>query len=142
MSMAEETFQQNQRSIMNPVQPIAIVILALVILPYRAVAQGNASRGERMYRACVACHMTGPSLADLWSRQAGSLSSFPRYSAALKSLVSTFCESRGFPSRREASIKLFEANFGRSGRMSTTRSVFAALSQTLPLDRFAQGNRF
>jgi cytochrome c len=29
--------------------------------------------------------MTGPSLAEIWSRRAGSLSSFPRYSPALKS---------------------------------------------------------
>jgi cytochrome c len=78
---------------MNRIQPIAIVILALIILPYRAVAQpGDATRGERMYRACVACHslepnrnMTGPSLAEVWNRMAGSLASFPRYSPALKS---------------------------------------------------------
>ena len=29
--------------------------------------------------------MTGPSLADLWNRKAGTLASFPRYSSALKS---------------------------------------------------------
>jgi cytochrome c len=29
--------------------------------------------------------MTGPSLADLWNRPAGSLQSFDRYSQALKS---------------------------------------------------------
>jgi cytochrome c len=29
--------------------------------------------------------MTGPSLADLWNRKAGSLTSFPRYSSALRS---------------------------------------------------------
>jgi cytochrome c len=45
-----------------------------------------------MFRACIACHslepgrnMTGPSLAELWNRQAGSLPGFPRYSSALKS---------------------------------------------------------
>ena len=45
-----------------------------------------------MYRACVPCHslepnrnMTGPSLAELWSRRAGSLPSFPCYSDPLKS---------------------------------------------------------
>ena len=71
----------------------AIMVLILVALPVGATAQpGNATRGERMYRACVACHslepnrnMTGPSLAGLWSRQSGSLASFPRYSSALKS---------------------------------------------------------
>jgi len=78
---------------MNRIQSIAMVILALVVLPYQAVAQpGDATRGERMYRGCVACHslepnrnMTGPSLAEVWSRKSGSLPSFPRYSPALKS---------------------------------------------------------
>src|SRR5919204_5579068 len=77
---------------MNRIQPIAIAILVLIILPYRAVAQpGDATRGERMYRACVACHslepnrnMTGPSLAEVWYQTAGSLASFPRYSPPLK----------------------------------------------------------
>jgi cytochrome c len=52
----------------------------------------DAIRGERVYRACAACHslepnrnMTGPGLAELWNRKAGSLPSFDRYSPALKS---------------------------------------------------------
>jgi cytochrome c len=55
-------------------------------------AEGNPARGQRVFGACAACHslepnrsMTGPSLAELWQRRAGSLSSFPRYSPALKS---------------------------------------------------------
>jgi len=71
----------------------ATAILLLTALAHGAMAQpGNATRGERMYRACVACHslepnrnMTGPSLAEVWNRKAGSLASFPRYSSALKS---------------------------------------------------------
>src|SRR5215831_10144690 len=76
---------------MNRIQPLAIALLLLTAC--RATAEpGDATRGERMYRACVACHslepnrnMTGPSLAEIWNRQAGSLPSFPRYSPALKS---------------------------------------------------------
>lgn len=55
-------------------------------------AEGNSQRGAQVFRACMACHslvpdrnMTGPSLAGLWERKAGSLKSFPRYSDALKS---------------------------------------------------------
>ena len=55
--------------------------------------QGDASRGQQDFRACAPCHslepdrnMTGPSLVDLWGRKAGGLSSFDRYSDALKSL--------------------------------------------------------
>ena len=57
-----------------------------------ASAEGNTARGQRVFGACAACHslqpdqnMTGPSLADLWGRKAGSLASFNRYSPALKS---------------------------------------------------------
>jgi cytochrome c len=50
---------------------VAIAMLALTT-PYMAVAESaDAARGERVYRACAACHslepnrnMTGPSLAE------------------------------------------------------------------------------
>lgn len=55
-------------------------------------ADGNSTRGQRVFNACAACHslqpdqnMTGPSLAALWNRKAGSVASFSRYSPALKS---------------------------------------------------------
>jgi cytochrome c len=71
---------------------IAIAVLAIAT-SYGVLAElGDAARGERMYRACAPCHtlepdrnMTGPSLAGIWNRTAGSLPSFPRYSPALKS---------------------------------------------------------
>jgi cytochrome c len=57
-----------------------------------AAAEGDAKRGAMVYRACVSCHslepnmhLTGPSLADLWGKRAGSQGDFPRYSKALKS---------------------------------------------------------
>lgn len=55
-------------------------------------AEGNVTRGQRLYQNCAACHslesnkhMTGPSLFGLWERQAGGLQSFTRYSDAIKS---------------------------------------------------------
>jgi len=58
----------------------------------QAVAAGDAARGATDFqRACAACHstapnvnMTGPSLAGIWNRKAGSLASFSRYSPALR----------------------------------------------------------
>ncbi|MFC7702571.1 c-type cytochrome [Bradyrhizobium sp. GCM10028915] len=57
-----------------------------------AFAEGAPSRGRQDFRACAPCHslrpdrnMTGPSLAGVWGRKAGSLPSFERYSDALKS---------------------------------------------------------
>lgn len=71
-----------------------LVVLALSFaLSSPALAEaGDAARGQRNFRACAGCHsleadrnMTGPSLAGLWGRKAGSLPSFERYSDALKS---------------------------------------------------------
>jgi cytochrome c len=70
-----------------------IIALATIALFSPATAQnGDATRGQRDFRTCAPCHslepdrnMTGPSLANLWGRKAGGLSSFDRYSDALKS---------------------------------------------------------
>jgi cytochrome c len=70
-----------------------IIALSAIALSSPAVAEpGDAARGQRDFRVCAPCHslepdrnMTGPSLADLWGRNAGSLPSFERYSDALKS---------------------------------------------------------
>ena len=70
---------------------IAVATLLVVLDTQIFAASGNAARGQRLFGACAACHslkpdqnMTGPSLADVWSRKAGSLTSFSRYSPALK----------------------------------------------------------
>ena len=70
----------------------ALLALATMALLSPAFAEGDASRGQQGFRACAPCHslevdrnMTGPSLAGLWGRKAGSLPSFERYSDALKS---------------------------------------------------------
>lgn len=56
-----------------------------------ANADGDPKAGAKNYRACAACHslepgvhLTGPSLADLWGKKAGTLQDFVRYSQALK----------------------------------------------------------
>ena len=78
---------------MNGSYATALAVLAsLVIASQSFAAEGNPARGQRVFGACAACHslqpdqnMTGPSLADVWNRKAGSLASFSRYSPALKS---------------------------------------------------------
>lgn len=56
-----------------------------------AVAAGDPARGASAFRACMVCHsvkpgehMTGPSLAGVWNRKAGTAEGFSRYSDALK----------------------------------------------------------
>jgi cytochrome c len=71
---------------------LATLISLIMGSPSVAAAEGNPTRGQRVFGACATCHslqpdqnMTGPSLAGLWGRKAGSLASFNRYSPALKS---------------------------------------------------------
>jgi cytochrome c len=75
--------------------PLTGTLTALALLALAAQAssaEGNSAQGQRVFTACAACHslqpdqnMTGPSLADVWNRKAGSVASFSRYSSALKS---------------------------------------------------------
>ena len=69
-----------------------VVLVTFTSLSSALAEQGDASRGQQDFRACAPCHslepdrnMTGPSLANLWGRKAGGLSSFDRYSDALES---------------------------------------------------------
>ena len=54
-------------------------------------AAGDATHGAAVFQSCRACHsttegehMTGPSLAHVWQRKAGTLDDFARYSDPLK----------------------------------------------------------
>ena len=56
-----------------------------------AAAAGDSRRGAQVFQACTACHsvkpgeqLTGPSLARVWNRKAGTVEGFQRYSDALK----------------------------------------------------------
>jgi cytochrome c len=66
--------------------------VSIAITSKGSAEEGSPTRGQRVFDACAACHslqpgqnMTGPSLAGIWNRKAGSLDSFNRYSDALKS---------------------------------------------------------
>jgi cytochrome c len=68
-----------------------LVLAAALLVPLSAFAAGDAERGARAYRACIACHalepgrhLTGPSLANVFGRKAGEAPGFERYSDALK----------------------------------------------------------
>jgi cytochrome c2 len=70
---------------------IAVAAIAIVVASPALAQKADVSRGQQDFRACSPCHslesdrnMTGPSLANLWGRKAGSLPSFERYSDALK----------------------------------------------------------
>jgi cytochrome c len=77
---------------------IGLFLVVVLTSPALAV-EGDVARGQQAFRACAPCHslapdrsMTGPSLARLWGRKAGSLASFERYSPALKAADITWNE--------------------------------------------------
>lgn len=70
---------------------LRMAILLYAVLTNTASAAGDPRRGARDFQSCMACHSinhgehsTGPSLANLWSRKAGTAEGFSRYSQALK----------------------------------------------------------
>jgi cytochrome c len=78
-------------TIVNPLHFLAIIALLVLSAADGAYAQGDAQRGAKLYPQCAACHtlepgrnLTGPSLANLFGRKAGTVSNFLRYSDALK----------------------------------------------------------
>jgi cytochrome c len=61
-------------------------------LPDWSHAAADTNKGAQVFRQCLACHslepdrhLTGPSLANIWGRKAGTTEGFYRYSNALKS---------------------------------------------------------
>jgi cytochrome c len=70
---------------------ILLIFATGMSLANSAIAAGDVGRGEKLSRACMACHsfapgrnLTGPSLAGVWGRKAGTADGFGRYSQALK----------------------------------------------------------
>lgn len=66
-------------------------LIAGLVLGIEAQAAGDPARGSKVFQACMACHsvqpgehMTGPSVAHIWNRKAGTIEDFPRYSDAMK----------------------------------------------------------
>ncbi len=68
-----------------------VAISVLLLFNDAAIGAGDPERGAAAFRACMACHslnpdehLTGPSLAHVWGRKAGTAAGFARYSDALK----------------------------------------------------------
>ena len=69
----------------------AIATLSLLMWNGPTWAAGDPVRGATIFQACAPCHsttpgeqMTGPSLAKIWQRKAGTVEGFSRYSEAMK----------------------------------------------------------
>ena len=85
----------------EPMILVALAGLALLVASRTAdaAAEGDPETGARVYRACAACHSlepgkhrTGPSLAGIWAKKAGTVEGFHRYSPALESAAVSWSE--------------------------------------------------
>lgn len=68
-----------------------ITALCLLSASPLARAAGDATRGANAFQACASCHsvkpgeqLTGPSLAQIWNHEAGTVPGFTRYSEAMR----------------------------------------------------------
>src|SRR5918996_4995267 len=71
---------------------LPVIGLLMLAAAHRADAAGDPEAGAQAFRTCAACHTlepgahrTGPSLAGVFGRKAGTAEGFHRYSNALKS---------------------------------------------------------
>jgi cytochrome c len=78
----------------------AVVVAGAPGLKDSPATAGDPDAGARAFRACAACHslepgrhLTGPSLAGLWHKKAGTVEGFRRYSPAMKASSLTWNES-------------------------------------------------
>ena len=78
----------------------AALCAVLALTAGTALGAGDAKRGAQLFTQCAACHsvqadehMTGPSLAKVWNRKAGTAEGFQRYSDALKRAGITWNEA-------------------------------------------------
>lgn len=90
---------------------------SLLFMAPLAFAAGDANRGAQVFGQCIACHsvrpaehMTGPSLAHVFNRKAGTAEGFMRYSDALKGAAITW---------NEAALDKWLANPGKLVRGTT-----------------------
>ncbi|MEQ8664861.1 MAG: c-type cytochrome [Rhodospirillales bacterium] len=79
--------------------PIIAIAAIGMMTPHDTHAEGDPERGRKAFLACVSCHSaepgvhkSGPSLANIWSKTAGSIEIFGRYSAAIKASDITWNE--------------------------------------------------
>lgn len=91
MTTRDQSADTKQPKLRQRHRAAACAAIALAVVPAFAAAAGDPLSGAQAFRNCVACHsiepdqnMTGPSLANVFGRKAGTLASFHRYSDALK----------------------------------------------------------
>lgn len=106
--------------------------------PLPVVAAGDADAGARVYGVCAACHslepgrhMTGPSLAEVWGRGAGSVDGFGRYSGAMREAEIVWDEQtlNAFLADPQALIPGNRMQFGGIGDAETRADLVAFLEE-------------
>jgi cytochrome c len=121
--------------------PALAIAAATIAADARAeTPSGDAKRGAQLFGACAACHsltpdrnMTGPSLAGVWERKAGSLKSFERYSPALKASTVVWDEKTldawlASPSRFIPDSRMPFAGISDAGQRADLIAFFKAAS--------------
>jgi cytochrome c len=132
--------------------PFLTGILALVVLeltgPQAGAATGDPERGAEMFRSCTACHSlapgehrTGPSLAGIFGREAGTIPGFTRYSLALeqadvtwneKTLDAWLADPRAFIPGNRMTFRGIEDQHARADLIAYLEKAAAESSEAAP----------
>ena len=146
------------------VAKIALTVVTAAITVTPVLGAGNPEKGAEIYKQCLACHslepqqhLTGPSLAGVFDRKAGTAPGFLRYSSALKNtdvvwnagsldawlrnprefLPNNLMSFRGIsePQSRQDLIAFLKAATSESPPMTTQQAPLADLKATTPQQR-------
>jgi cytochrome c len=125
--------------------PLACTLLVL-LLATEAIAQDQTEllkRGAQAYRICAACHslqpdvhLSGPSLADRWGKEAGTIEDFGRYTEGLKKSGIIWEENslEGWIAEPQAMVPGTTMTFRGVQDEQTRKNLIAFLREALSLD--------
>jgi len=71
--------------------PLKLMLILTIPILINGCGGNDPKNSKQLYKQCVSCHsmapgrqLSGPSLSDIWGRNAGRVEGFTRYSNALK----------------------------------------------------------
>jgi len=105
----------------------ASMALAVALTAGNAMAEGDAKKGEKVFKKCKACHKldkhaTGPKLGGVFGRAAGTAEGYDKYSDALKASGITWNEET-------LAQWLNKKTKGPKGMVKGTKMAFAGLKK-------------
>lgn len=121
---------------------LAAILMPLLAAPSASLAEGDLTKGEKLFKRCIACHAVGkkaknklgPQLNDVFGRLAGGLEGF-RYSKSMiakgaeENLVWTEGSLRAFLTKPRSFVKGTKMGFGGLKKETDREDIIAYMRQ-------------